>query len=297
MPLTQEQEKTAQRLRFAAHQYVDIGWNVFPLQPKSKEPHFKALAKTGHLNNGHGSWKPLQTEQVTHAMVNEWYDLDPFCNIALICGKVSGVVVIDIDTPKPDMPPEIKANYNDPVDVAKEVGTGFTLTALTGRKGKHIFCKYEDGIGCPKIPPQIDIKGEGGYVVLPPSIHPNGQPYVFENTDMFPLTLKNMDNLADFPSFLMPIVLKADQKKTGDDWLKIIDGVHEGEAGGRNNAAASLVGKLLTAVHKEFERSDFEDGRFVPIMWEFLMWWNQKNTPPMPESELATVFKSIVKRG
>lgn len=302
MSLTPDQEKTALRLRFAAHSYVDIGWNVFPLQPRSKEPHHKALKHTNTVfdyNDGQGpkaSWKALQTVRVTHDLVNQWYDFDPFCNIGLICGELSGIVVVDIDVPKASLPPEVACLYDDPVDVANTLGI-FTLSTHTGSKGKHLFTRYDPKhpVNCAKVPPQIDVKGHGGYVVLPPSIHPNGNPYIFENLDFFPLQKGLNASLAPFPEMLLPRVATT-EKKTPDQWLSELNGVQEG-IGARNETAASLMGKLLSAIHHEFDKNDWEDGRFIPLLWDFLCWWNQKNTPPLPEKELSTVFKSITKRG
>ncbi len=119
---------------------------------------------------------------------------------------------------------------------------------------------------------------------------------MFENADFFGMTKENMENLADFPKFLMPFVEKAKEKKTPDEWLKMLGGVRESIDGGRNSSAASLVGKFLSALHHEFAKDDFEDGRFLPTMWDFLMWWNMKNTPPLPEKDLSLVFRSIIKR-
>ncbi|MEI8230339.1 MAG: AAA family ATPase [Candidatus Peregrinibacteria bacterium] len=64
-------------------------------------------------------------------------------------------------------------------------------------------------------------------------------------------------------------------------WQEAKDGV---SAGGRNTAAASVIGRALTHLPEE--------------LWESIGWggfkeWNSRNTPPLLESELRSIFKSI----
>jgi hypothetical protein len=61
-----------------------------------------------------------------------------------------------------------------------------TVTSLTGSGSTHRFFKVPDGRTCPrndqsgKLGPGLDVRGDGGQVVVAPSVHPNGTPYCWE---------------------------------------------------------------------------------------------------------------------
>ena len=127
--------------------YVEQGFNLIPIT-KTKKPRVK--------------WKRYQTEEVTPDQVETWMKKYPNGNWALICGKVSGgLVVLDFD---------------DPHLVDKFFSDTKTLTARTQSGGIHKYFISK------KIPPKeqkhrgfaFDIQGEGSYVVAPPSVGENG---------------------------------------------------------------------------------------------------------------------------
>lgn len=94
-------------------------------------------------------------------------------NVALVCG--GGLVVVDVDLYKPE--------GQDSLDRLRAAGLPYlTYTCLTGGGGLHLYYWTEEAIGCsaPADYPGIEIKGEGGYVVIPPSIHASGKPYEWE---------------------------------------------------------------------------------------------------------------------
>jgi hypothetical protein len=142
----------------AALWYARHGWKVFPLRPGTKEP-----------------FKDLGVYQATNdqAQVGQWWQRWPEANIGLHCGG-SGLLALDLD--------QYKDSYN---------GAGFltaedeqTVTNLTGNGGTHLLfalpigAKFGNQTG--NLPPGIDVRCTGGYIVLPPSIHPNGKPYKWE---------------------------------------------------------------------------------------------------------------------
>lgn len=142
----------------AALWYARHGWSVFPLRARTKEP-FADL----------GVYKAT-TDTDT---VMDWWQAWPQANIGLHCGG-SGLLALDLDT------------YKDTFG-----GEGFlcradeeTVTNLTGNGGTHLLyatpagVRYTNATG--NLPPGIDVRGTGGYIVLPPSIHPNGRPYLWE---------------------------------------------------------------------------------------------------------------------
>lgn len=265
--------------------YWDAGWSIFPLTPGEKTPHFDLLKRAGHVTrDGAGSWAPFALKHITREQTAAFWDQDPNANIGVACGRTSGITVIDIDVK--NIPPE---DFHDPEEIRFKVAP-LTLTSFTGSGGMHLFCQYAAGIQntTKRVHPQIDIKNDGGYIVLPPSIHPDtGLPYQFDQ--LTPWNTENVEALAPFPEELKQQVIK--QEDDGVDWALVLRGVRQG-IDGRNNMGAKLVGKLLHAIFLEFDY----DQQFLPFIWEFLRWWNIKNKPPMSERELEHIMKSITKR-
>lgn len=134
-----------------------FGWQIFPLRPGTKEP-FAGLGvyqATNHLDQ-----------------IRVWWQRWPNANIGIHCGG-SGILGLDAD--------EYKTNYaGTPLTAAEQE----TVTGLSGNNGTHLYYAMPDGVrlgnATGKLPPGIDIRGWGGYFVLPPSLHPNGRRYAWE---------------------------------------------------------------------------------------------------------------------
>lgn len=146
----------------AARDYIERGWAVIPLAPGKKEP----VTRRG-LND----W----TDNPEQADV--WWGQgsyaghgDPSRNVGIVCGQVSGgLVVIDID----DGGMEALRDWETAHGSLPE-----TVTAITGSGGRHLLY-YASREVRPSVNGElhIDVRGDGSYIVAPPSIHPNGEPY------------------------------------------------------------------------------------------------------------------------
>lgn len=134
-----------------AHRYAAAGFSVFPLACGSKKP----------LLNGHG----LKEATTDPRKIAEWSERYPCANIGVAAGKVSGVTVIDVD----------------PLHHGFETERGFraqgkvwpnTPVSRTRSGGRHIWMAYHPGLttGTNRIGQEIDIRNDGGYVVVAPSI-------------------------------------------------------------------------------------------------------------------------------
>ena len=117
-------------------------FSVIPLKP-DKRPLIK--------------WEEFQKKYPTKDDINRWWVKYPNSLIGIITGKISGIVVVDVDTK--EIPLFIqKMRYE-------------TIPTVETPRGFHFYFKYREGItntvnvGGKKI----DIRGEGGYVVAPPS--------------------------------------------------------------------------------------------------------------------------------
>lgn len=151
--------------------YLHLGWSVIPLQAHGKlpEPTLLPTISEGEEGSAKRSWKPYQTTPATQEEVAIWWR-DQTCNVGIVTGTVSGIVVLDLDNAAA-------------IRVAYERGIPQTPHASTG-KGLHIYfrapaSRLGNRAGFDPTVEGFDFRGEGGYVVAPPSIHPNGSVYTW----------------------------------------------------------------------------------------------------------------------
>jgi len=135
----------------AAMDYASRGWPVLPL--RGKVP-----------STPHGS-KDATTE--TH-VIREWFEMWPSANVGIATGSRSRLIVLDVDGSDGEESLEaLEAEHGRLPD---------TLEARTGNSGRHLYfalpeeavIRNSSGI----LGKRLDIRGEGGYVVAPPSVHP-----------------------------------------------------------------------------------------------------------------------------
>jgi hypothetical protein len=94
-------------------------------------------------------------------------------NVAVVCGDP--IVVFDVDL--------YVEGAEDSVQRLRDLGlTIYTPTTLTGGGGRHYWYRVDVPIVSKTLDgfPGIDLKGDGGAVIVPPSIHPNGTAYEWE---------------------------------------------------------------------------------------------------------------------
>lgn len=148
-------------IRTAALTYAARGWRVLPIEPAGKRP----LNPTGC--NGASADPEL---------VRQWFDRWPDANIGIATGAGSNLVVLDVDTS------DEKHGDRTLVElVARHGGIGDVPHVLTGSGGSHFYFSAPPGVPVPcsasRVGPGLDVRGNGGYVVAPPSIHACGERY------------------------------------------------------------------------------------------------------------------------
>ena len=196
-------------------------------------------------------WKEFQSRKPTEEEVVGWFKKWPKANIGIVTGKLSNIAVVDVEY------------GGDPSGWPK------TATVKTGGGGKHFYYTYAEGVGDKvKIKPLTDIRGEGGFVVAPPSVHSSGVKYEWE--------IKG--ELSTFPIELLTVCTQA---KTSDWKEKLTSPL---EVGSRNTDMTSIVGGLLV----RFPQSEWET-----IVWSLVEDKNSLQSSPLPPNELRTLFNSI----
>ena len=215
----------------AAEAYARSGWYVFPLKPREKRPATE-----------HG----LDDATTNLDTIRRWWTKTPTANIGLNCGK-SGLVVVDLDKHG-----KWDGLQEWAIFTTKHHLTPHTSTSVTGGGGRHLLFKSPDGIEIKsvnaRLSPGIDVKAEGGYIVLPPSIHPTGIPYAWEdgNTRIEPLPGPVVDILTHEPDpWQIRTLRDAFAKRDPLKW--IVDGIiSEGSLSIWYGAPGTLKSMLLT---------------------------------------------------
>lgn len=154
---------TASVIDWAWFYYHVFNWHILPGYQGQKHCYLK-WKENGYASKRY-EWEFLEKE----------FNRSNITNILLVAGKISGVTIVDDDSSRKKVISE-KARY-----LLSELTP--TLTSITGSGGKHRFycCvkEFQDLIGIEKC---IDIRNEG-LIVLPPSIHANGNKYEWEDID------------------------------------------------------------------------------------------------------------------
>ncbi len=166
--------------------YAKKGLAVFPLHPRDKNP-----------VPIHG-FKDATTDV---NKINNWWEQNPNYNIGIATGQASGgLVVIDLDIDED----KGKNGYEVLKEWQREYGElPETWQSITGRGGYHLIYKSSEKESCSSgIYEGVDVRGDGGYIVAPPSVHPNGNRYKWKKSlDEYPLAEVNDLVL----SFLHPV--------------------------------------------------------------------------------------------
>lgn len=208
-----------------------------------------------------------------------WYKRWPQANIGIATGEQS------FDVLDADVHPEKGINGNDTLDdlQAKYGKLPDTVEQLTGGGGRQILFMHDDRIdNRVKFAPGLDTRSTGGLVVVPPSLHASGQRYQWELSSM-----PGEVPLAVWPSWLVKIIVEA-QNKAGNNgsksnsagWeIEPLKGVAKGE---RDHTATRLAGLYLTKQLKPLE------------IFYLLSGWNLRNTPPLPQEQIAKVVRSVL---
>jgi hypothetical protein len=245
-------------VRAAAMALLAHGWSLLPLRAGEKRPLLK--------------WEALQQQAAGKTEVRRWFERWPDANIGVVSGAVSGLIILDID-PR-------HGGEESLARIEKRQGaTPPTVESATGGGGRHLYFRHPGGTVHNRVNlrPGMDLRGDGGYVVAPPSLHPSGKRYAWAPG-------RNPDEISPAPP---PAWLKRLIASDGDQqghtmayWRGLArDGVREGA---RNNTIASFTGHLLW------------HGIDPDVAMELMLCWNQTRCrPPLPTDEVINVVNSI----
>jgi hypothetical protein len=215
------------RFERAAIELIGYGFHVHPLRPRGKTP----LTR-------HGFKDATRDER----QILRWWSSTPDANIGVACGA-SGIAVLDIDSKSGVDPDEILGEFD--LAGAPVVRTGEAPEpsekhpkSLAGLRGGQVYFRGKIPTTSKIALEGCEIKGVGGYVIAPPSVHHSGVEYVG--------VLPPARELPAAPRWLLQLIPVASTgpREPADpkQWLTIVAGVQEGQ---RNNQLARFVGHLL----------------------------------------------------
>jgi len=252
-------------LRESALDYCRRGWSVIPLRFEgSIEDRKRPLVE---------SWEPNQKLPATEEQVTAWWQKWPTANVGIVMGAVSGLVALDLDGP--NAVELLRAQHIFlPRTVSSKTGKGYhALYRHPGSPVPNRAALLSDGHGS-----AVDVRGDGGYCVAPPSIHGSGHVYQW--------VVPPDEGIAEMPPELVALVLR--RSRSSDEpadgaWVDgILDGVPEGQ---RNETAARLAGYWLRVTDGNMEATQ-----------RAMRLWGVQCTPPMDLKELRATVGSIARR-
>jgi DNA-binding MarR family transcriptional regulator len=239
----------------AALEYAERGWRVLPLRVGTKRPLVK--------------WR---TEATTDPVaIRAWWGQWPDAGVAVVTGN--GLVVLDVDA------------KNRGIEALADLERAHaplprTVTVRTGGGGSHFYFSTDLPVATSagKLGTGLDIRGEGGFVVAPPTLHASGDRYRFVGEGL-------ARALAQVPAWIVHMSQQSSQPEakrwTGSGRIGSKDRILRG---GRNQALFRFAMEL------RFKGADRED-----IARRLLALNQQRCSPPLDADEVLRVATSAAR--
>jgi putative DNA primase/helicase len=272
--------------RTAARALASLGLLVFPLHSMTADG-----ACTCQKNCGRNAGKHPRTTNghldasTSLGQVDTWWDRWPGANIGVATGVRSGIWVLDID---PD-----KGGDASLVELERQHGRlGPTWRVVTGGGGSHAWFRSSDEplrSSAGQLAPGLDVRADGGYVVVPPSRHLSGSAYRWAEggcPDSTLLTEASPWLLSQIRDLSTSKMIPPDPSPLGDDAGRndpehMLQVILEGQ---RNATLSQIAGGMRRWGCGE-----------EAILAALLVENATRCTPPLEEDEVARIARSITR--
>jgi len=239
----------------AAWYAKEMDWAIFRLAPRSKVP----------LKGSNGFKDATKDLQVIGKLWKE----HPTCNIGCATGDVSGLLVVDVDDPESFK--SLCAGRDLPVSTRQVTSPGRMQLFFKMPKDISIGCSAS------KLAKGVDVRVNGGYTVVPPSIHPDtGRPYDWVEGFELPAV-----GLADAPGWLLAEIQSLSKESEAPAPLQANGDIPEGQ----RNDTLFRYGAALRAggASREEVLSSIRDRNHA------------RCKPPLDDAELIKIAESAVR--
>ena len=261
--------ETESRPRFALWYASEHRWPVFPCHSAHDgacscgRPNCERVGK--HPRTRHG----LRDATCDEAVISGWWTRWPHANIGVVTGSASGVDVLDIDP----------RHQGDASLVSLQSQHGRlprTMIQHTGGGGVHYLFRHLEGVrNAAGIAPGLDVRGEGGYAIVPPSSHISGKAYAWQER-MAP----GEQVLAEWPDWLLGLMGCSPGRPTVATEAELTV-IPEGQ---RNSALTSLAGGMRRRGMGEQEMAA-----------ALLVTNRERCLPPLPDEQVQRIAASVAR--
>jgi Bifunctional DNA primase/polymerase, N-terminal/AAA domain len=224
-----------------------------------------------------GATAPHGLEDATtdEAMIRHWFSRFPTANIAMRTGVTRTVLDVDPAHGGRESLAQLEARHG-PLPITPKVHTG--------GGGEHYHFAHVPGLrnSAGKIAPGLDIRGEGGYVLVPPSSHVSGGVY---RDDADRALFETAPSL--MPEWLVALAMGGSStngtapRRTDDEWAEMLRGAPEGQ---RREEALKIAGRLLGKGLSPVE------------VTEVLLGVAARCVQPFPEREAREIVRDLARK-
>lgn len=238
-----------------ARAYAARGWHVFPIRPGSKEP------LTAH------GFKDATTDP---AQIATWWRRWPDANIGVTTGA-SGLLALDVDPRHggDESLRDLEAQHG-PLPSAPEVSTA--------SGGRHIYFRAPANVevrsSAGRLGPGLDVRAQGGYVVMPPSRNGTGA-WVWD------ALLDDSTPLLEPPAWLLDLLTARPIRVSSGGASDVPARIPPGQ---RHHALTSLAGTLR---RRGLEADEITDMLAVVNA--------RRCAPPLPDAEVRAIAASVAR--
>lgn len=254
----------------AAMRYLGRGMSVIPVNSVNKG---KCTCRKECASPGKHpvipSWKVYQDRRPTDEEIRGWFTRYRFAGVGIVTGAVSGIIVLDADGA-------------EGIESLDGMEIPLTPAAVTGSGGRHYYFRHPgmEVRNFTRRLPGLDLRGDGGYVVAPPSRHASGHQYYWMQ-GRAPWETP----LAECPDWLLELCQGSQTcptRQTSPTKSAICSSKSEIGEGSRHSSLVSYAGSLR---HRGCTQAEIE-----PVLLEMN---TNRCSPPLPEEEVRAIARSM----
>jgi len=243
-----------------ALQYHTKGYCVIPIK-RNKKPYIK--------------WEEFQNRRPETTEIETWWDKWPSANIGVVTGAISNLCVVDVDS-------------DDGQKALIEVVPDLKPDTQSPSGGYHYYFVNENGQGnATRFLKDVDFRGNGGYILMPPSVGENGNKYTtLKKFTREPLPLAVKKHLESVCSCVLKeenCNLRANNNQTNCNNVQQIATI--GNKGTRDDDIFRLANHLL------------KGGMDAITAYNYVQFFADRCTPPFTSKETRIKIESALKRG